>query len=160
MIIIGGVIVTALISLNQVFAGNLNDPIFWITWCFSISTTIASKVLYSYSFDKKYLIARDFMVRLQAEGWQYIHGIGTYEALDAESRFTVFVSRIEDLHKRSTENASMLDFNDTIEIVGTDDRPPMRSRIGASSIASTLTSLSSFVLTHSPAHEDNTCIDA
>lgn len=137
IIIIGGVVITALISLNQVFVGDLNDPLFWITWGLSLLTTIASKMLYSYSFDKKYLVKGDFMVRLRSEGLLFLQNSGVYEALDANSGFKLFVSRTEDLHRRSTGNSAMLEFNDTIEIVGTapmdeESQPVMRSRMGAS----------------------------
>ena len=161
VIIIGGVTLTALISLKEAIDGNLNDPLFWIMFVISLSTTIASKMLYSYSIDKKYLVSRDFMVRLQTEGMRFTHGVGVYEALDEDARFAVFVQRVEDLHSRSTENASMLEFNDTIEIVSTDvpneeNEPIMRSRMGAGGLRSGIVRSLSTVFSSSPAFSSNT----
>lgn len=139
IIIVGGVTITALISLREAIGGSgLSDPLFWITFVLSLATTIASKMLYSYSIDKKYLISRDFLVRLQGEGIRFIHCIGTYEALDCDARFAVFVQNVEELYSRSTENSSLLDFNDTIEIVDPDSDvgPLIRSRNGANTLRS------------------------
>ena len=149
IITIAGILITALVSINQVYTGTLRDPIFWITWSLTILVTISNKILYAYGIDKKYIINYSMQERLKAEGWKFADKVGIYDGLSGEESYRLFVLRIEEIQARSAESAALFEFNDTVEILDVEKGPTMRSRDITGAMPMSVRSMSSLSLASS-----------
>lgn len=108
---------TALLPLNQLLNGSFHDPLFWSIWSLMIILTIASRIQSAYNIDRRFIVSRVYYEKLRSEGWLFSEAVGIYEPLDDMARQRVFTARIEQMQLKTLENAALLDFSDTVEVV-------------------------------------------
>lgn len=112
---------TALLPLNQLLNGSFRDPLFWSIWSLMIILTIASRIQAAYSIDRRFIVSRVYYEKLRSEGWLFSEAVGIYEPLDDDARRRVFAARIEQMQLKTLENAALLDFSDTVEVIQSAD---------------------------------------
>lgn len=82
-----------------------------------IILTIASRIQSAYNIDRRFIVSRVYYEKLRSEGWLFSEAVGIYEPLDDMARQRVFTARIEQMQLKTLENAALLDFSDTVEVV-------------------------------------------
>lgn len=97
---IGGVIIASLILLKEYsFIDSYGKRVlFWFSWIFPLTISMANKTIGLFSLDKKYIMNSAYVEKLKTEGWQYFILSGKYsEFLNHNDGFKKFGSRIERL---------------------------------------------------------------
>lgn len=102
-----GVALAALVSLqdNQRISETGSQIIFWFMFALSIMIPLSTKVLDTFSINKKYILDQAYADKLVSEGWSFLGQVGQYNTADVESRVRMFADRVEKLTLKRANTA-------------------------------------------------------
>jgi hypothetical protein len=92
LISVGSLIVPALLSVQyandkiNIYNGNIQAEIYWVTWVISLLVTMSNAIIVLYKVDKKYYFLHTTRERLRSEGWQYFQLAGRYSELNDDNQ--------------------------------------------------------------------------
>ena len=103
MIIVGGVLIPALVSLN--FTDNqLGETIGWVTFGLSQVVAISAAVEEYFHFSDKYTQYRQTAECLKSEAWQFLQFSGFYKKYsDHETAYPAFATRVEQFIQKDVQ---------------------------------------------------------
>jgi hypothetical protein len=109
---VGGVLIASLIILKEsVFITDVGKEIlFWVSWIFAFTISIANKSIGLFSLDKKHIYKTVYVENLKTEGWQFFMLTSKYsEYFSHSDAFRKFCGRIEKLIINTTSQNLGLD---------------------------------------------------
>lgn len=109
--IVGGVIVPALVSLNNVDDVRLRNFIGWVTYATSLTVAVSAAVEEFFQYGQSYRRYRNTAEGLKIEGWSYFQLSGPYEdARDHQDAYKTFAAHVESIIQKDVEgyNAEMM----------------------------------------------------
>jgi hypothetical protein len=96
VIIVGGVIVPALVSLN-IRETVVAQPLAWVTFSVSLIVAIAAALDEFFGYGERWRSFRRTAEALKAHGWQFFQLAGPYERADHATAFPAFAALVEAL---------------------------------------------------------------
>lgn len=102
MIIVGGVTVPALVSLN-IQAGEARQWLTWVTFGVSLVVAVATALEAFFGYGERWRSFRRTAEALKAHGWQFFELAGPYVARDHATAFPAFAARVETLVQQDVE---------------------------------------------------------
>lgn len=102
--IVGGVIVPALVSLNNVDNVRLRNFLHWITFGTSLTVAVSAAVEEFFQYGQSYRRYRSTAEGLKIEGWSYFQLSGPYEdAEDHQDAYKTFAAHVEKIIQKDVE---------------------------------------------------------
>ncbi|NJN74603.1 MAG: DUF4231 domain-containing protein [Limnothrix sp. RL_2_0] len=109
--IVGGVIVPALVSLNNVDNVRLRNFLRWVTFGTSLTVAVSAAVEEFFQYGQSYRRYRNTAEGLKIEGWSYFQLSSPYEdAQDHQDAYKTFAAHVESIIQKDVEgyNAEMM----------------------------------------------------
>ncbi|OKH10770.1 DUF4231 domain-containing protein [[Limnothrix rosea] IAM M-220] len=109
--IVGGVIVPALVSLNNLENTKLRNAIGWVTFATSLTVAISAAVEEFFQYGESYRRFRNTAEGMKIEGWSFFQLSGPYEdATSHAAAYKTFATHVENIIKKDVEgyNAEMM----------------------------------------------------
>lgn len=109
--IIGGVIVPALVSLNNIGSQQLRAFISWVTFGTSLTVAISAAVEEFFQYGQSFTRYRNTAEGMKIEGWSFFQLSGPYEdASSHQAAYKTFAAHVENIIKKDVEgyNAEMM----------------------------------------------------
>lgn len=109
--IVGGVIVPALVSLNNIDDVRLRNFIGWVTYVTSLTVAVSAAVEEFFQYGQSYRRYRNTAEGLKIEGWSYFQLSGPYEdATSHKDAYKTFAAHVESIIQKDVEgyNAEMM----------------------------------------------------
>lgn len=102
-----GILTPALVSIQPFFGSDSwTNPMYWTTFSTSFLLALLNGYIAVYKIDKKFASSTKASLELESEGWEYFSLVGRYASTSESepmpthgNRFTLFMSRIEDIRK-------------------------------------------------------------
>lgn len=109
--IVGGVIVPALVSLNNTENVQLHEIIGWVTFGTSLIVAVSAALEEFFQYGESYRRLRNMAEGMKIEGWSYFQLSGPYEnATSHKAAYKTFAAHIENIIKQDVKgyNAEMM----------------------------------------------------
>ena len=109
--IVGGVIVPALVSLNNTENSQLHEIIGWVTFGVSLIVAVSAAVEEFFQYGESYRRLRNMAEGMKIEGWSYFQLSGPYEnATSHKMAYKTFAAHIENIIQQDVKgyNAEMM----------------------------------------------------
>ena len=109
--IVGGVVVPALVSLNNIENPRLRNAISWVTFVTSLTVAVSAAVEEFFQYGESYRRFRNTAEGMKIEGWSYFQLSGPYEnATSHKTAYKTFAAHVENIIKKDVEgyNAEMM----------------------------------------------------
>jgi hypothetical protein len=109
--IIGGVIVPALVSLNNIDNPRLRNFIGWVTFSMSLTVAVSAAVEEFFQYGQSFTRYRNTAEGMKIEGWSFFQLSGPYEdAPNHQAAYKSFAAHVENIIKKDVEgyNAEMM----------------------------------------------------
>ncbi len=109
--IVGGVIVPALVSLNNIENTRIRNAISWVTFVTSLTVAISAAVEEFFQYGESYRRFRNTAEGMKIEGWSFFQLSGPYEDANSHSHaYKTFAAHVENIIKKDVEgyNAEMM----------------------------------------------------
>lgn len=116
--IVGGVIVPALVSLNNVQNTHLRTVIGWITFTTSLTVAVSAAVEEFFQYGESARRYRNTAEGLKIEGWSFFQLSGPYEtAASHQDAYKTFAAHVESIIQKDVEgyNAEMMKKQEKME---------------------------------------------
>lgn len=109
-VIIGGVMIPALVSLNtptlmnQSIGGEFASIIGWITFGLSLLVALSAAIEQFFNYGERWRHYRRMVESLKAEGWQFLQLSGPYRRYESHSEaYRAFAARTEEINQHDVE---------------------------------------------------------
>jgi hypothetical protein len=102
VVIIGGVTVPALVSLN-VRKGDVAHTLAWITFAASLVVALAAALETFFGYGERWRTFRRTAESLKSHGWQFFELSGPYAAPDHATAFPTFATQVEALVQQDVD---------------------------------------------------------
>ena len=102
VIIVGGVTVPALVSLN-IRQNDVAQPLAWVTFGVSLVVAIAAALDAFFGYGERWRSFRRTAEALKSHGWQFFELTGAYLAPDHATAFPAFAAQVETLVQQDVE---------------------------------------------------------
>lgn len=122
--IVGGVIVPALVSLNNINNATLRNLIGWITFSTSLTVAISAAVEEFFQYGESYRRYRNTAEGMKIEGWSFFQLSGPYQdAKNHQEAYKTFAAHVETIIQKDVEgyNAEMMKKQEKQDKEGDDD---------------------------------------
>ncbi|AFY39456.1 hypothetical protein Lepto7376_3228 [[Leptolyngbya] sp. PCC 7376] len=109
--IVGGVIVPALVSLNNIENTRIRNAISWITFVTSLTVAVSAAVEEFFQYGESYRRFRNTAEGMKIEGWSFFQLSGPYEDAASHAKaYKTFASHVEKIIQKDVEgyNAEMM----------------------------------------------------
>ncbi len=102
VIIVGGVTVPALVSLN-IRQNDVAESLAWVTFGVSLVVAIAAALEAFFGYGERWRSFRRTAEALKSHGWQFFELAGPYVARDHATAFPAFAAQVETLVQQDVE---------------------------------------------------------
>jgi hypothetical protein len=111
IITIGSVLVVSFMSVEKInFVGSeAAEGFFWAGWIISIVVVVASKLVGSFSLQKKFVMDKIALEKYRNEGWKFASRIGPYRDKTISESFKHFINKIQRIKMRLVETTTQGD---------------------------------------------------
>jgi Protein of unknown function (DUF4231) len=101
-IIVGGVVVPALVSLN-IHRNTVAQTLAWITFSISLVVALSAALDGFFGYGERWRMFRRTAEALKAHGWQFFELTGPYAGADHATAFPAFAAQVEALVQHDVE---------------------------------------------------------